>query len=1231
MQMVIPRNKTFYNLRSYVTSPCVLAISVISVFILAHATKDYQVALNLLVDIPEKSHVEVFPSPFSEGSQHGNSEDREPRREGYLFVGALQKPICFSNVRKIVDLKDGRALWSSESLSKLFIILSLQRKTHSSDVNLFCLCLLEAENGLHAHDCCHMPLIAGFNSSFVLALILALLSYKSFIEQVLRYLPTICFRSGISINLILKKAVWRVRQHCSYCSLFPVSFVCCTCSNPRTNCNSGNNWIYQRTCPKLVAKHGVFDFSADHQDLGFSAEDISVLLTQVINLQNNLGAALFRRIGNRFCVAFWSTHLPVLAVEKMQKSTKSNFARRHLRQSTGFRIGKFPFVVIMFLLAAIRQPAATASLAETITPTKTPSGTHSISASVTLTNFPTRSSSPTSRMTGGDRRQDIINGYVACIVYNENDGIFSLVCSRFDMKDSSDFNMLDYITLAKNEVFEGNGNQIILHGVYKGLFQIYTWGSDAPSSLEDAPKIQHLHMIGGETKGDTPRSGAGFIIQASQKHFIVDSCSSSGEIKGTWSGGICGQLCSGDIKITNSSSSGDLTGSRTGGIAGAQIGVDGNDDNTKVQIFQCHSTGDIVGPLAGGICGTRTGDNGHVVITHSYFTGKIGGSQCGGICGGATGPDGGLVKIEQCYTEGEISEWGSGGISGDMTGLNGIVYITNSYSRGDISGSSAGGICGRETGINGGTVIITNVYASGKIVHSNAGGIIGEINQQAKEINVAMSVYNDGPIVRVNADHKSFTGEKNSGNVTRLTGQVYWYADDDQQECWNSETIWQIVNNDFPVLRPPPPPSPTVTATSSILPTQSATKSPSTTASVTSTGTSSFTGSVTPTGAATRTSSCRCTSSETATVSTTMTASVLLTPGNAESISNEFVSTFVLQAFGIPLSLIALMILCIFAVVYKRRKNQKRIRRNASLSELYLDELVRVSSQSDRLKIDQEVGSIPNLVSRKNNHLNASLSAIDNPLENSRRNRGSPVSGVSSKTTVTKHTEGKTGPLVRPSSLKGRGDSYNPLNSSMQLSGSSLPKVEIVNVGESPVDGKVGSVKIISLSAPKLGTGRNLSKDSVIRLALVSDIDKSGMSTISRTLLKARQWKAKLLAEPAPMVEVEVQKMPFKPILVAKSSVKRGTKESSTYDNMTTNPLTKTLISNIETNSRDNKTTKMLQFTNRVDSFRSAVAMDMNKESAKKRKRLVESQLRKKQFSATRARVPTSTTSHSSL
>ena len=421
-----------------------------------------------------------------------------------------------------------------------------------------------------------------------------------------------------------------------------------------------------------------------------------------------------------------------------------------------------------------------------------------------------------------DRRQGIIDGTVACVEYDGNTGIFSLVCPELELLSSSGLDMDEYITLQKNEVFEGNDNKMLLNGEYKGLFKISDSEERGPFSLEDAPIIRNLHMTGGETERD-----GGFFIQVLQNNFIIDSCSSSGEIKGTSSGGLCGRRCSGHILITNCWSSGEISGSSAGGITGDHIAHRGNDYNANVTITHCHSTGNMTGWGNGGVTGYWGADHGHLVITDSYSLGNIAGLDSGGIVGWGTayqgivtikqcysegeisgdnsggivagyGGYGGFIEVKECYSEGKISGEGSGGIAGSSTGYDGIAYIMNSYSRGDIA-RHAGGVCGRLAGEGHGIVIITNVYASGSFLHEDAGGIIGHIDSNAKEISITMSVYNDETIVGKNdADGGVLNITKSSGDLGAINGIIYCY---ENGECWDDETIWEAVPNALPILQ----------------------------------------------------------------------------------------------------------------------------------------------------------------------------------------------------------------------------------------------------------------------------------------------------------------------------------------------------------------------------------------------------------------------------------------------
>ena len=286
---------------------------------------------------------------------------------------------------------------------------------------------------------------------------------------------------------------------------------------------------------------------------------------------------------------------------------------------------------------------------------------------------------------------------------------------------------------------------------------------------------------------------------------IMESCSSSGVIGGEFSGGICGEGCSGEILITDSSSSGDVVGNFSGGIAGSHIGTD---TNSSVHVSLRHSTGDIAGRGAGGICGVAAAfDGGYVSITYSYSSGNIDGRYSGGMCGDGAALVNGFLTITQSFSLGEISGPHSGGIIGRYSS---DVHITDSFSRGAISGPGcAGGVCGSWTGGNDGTVIIRNVYASGRVQDPRAGGIIGRVKMSAKQINVTIVGAND-------AGDRVLHLENNSGHLGNIIGRVFCYQND-ISKCWDSDHVWRSVNEELPILRgiSPPWPSPIPKATQS--------------------------------------------------------------------------------------------------------------------------------------------------------------------------------------------------------------------------------------------------------------------------------------------------------------------------------------------------------------------------------------------------------------------------------
>eukprot|EP01138_Halocafeteria_seosinensis_P009785 gb/GECG01009996.1/.p1 GENE.gb/GECG01009996.1/~~gb/GECG01009996.1/.p1 ORF type:complete len:192 (+),score=27.60 gb/GECG01009996.1/:1-576(+) len=85
------------------------------------------------------------------------------------------------------------------------------------------------------------------------------------------------------------------------------------------------------------------------------------------------------------------------------------------------------------------------------------------------------------------------------------------------------------------------------------------------------------------------------------------------------------------------------------------------------------------------------------------------------------------------------------------------------------------------------------------------------------------------------------------------------------------------------------------------------------------------------------------------------------------------------------------------------------------------------------------------------------------------------------------------------------------------------PQVMLVDFGDVPKN-QSGKIRVVSVSTPQPGKGerkKSLRGNAVVRVALASSVNTEDISRLNRTRLKLRQWKAKLLAEPPPLVEIE--------------------------------------------------------------------------------------------------------------
>eukprot|EP01138_Halocafeteria_seosinensis_P012744 gb/GECG01013020.1/.p1 GENE.gb/GECG01013020.1/~~gb/GECG01013020.1/.p1 ORF type:complete len:2431 (+),score=261.97 gb/GECG01013020.1/:1-7293(+) len=435
-----------------------------------------------------------------------------------------------------------------------------------------------------------------------------------------------------------------------------------------------------------------------------------------------------------------------------------------------------------------------------------------------------------------DLRGSILEGKEQCFRFTTDQKLFEITCSVLYWKLQG-YKSETFLTLAANEVFDGssptlsNGSMVDLTGIdnFRGLFSIRR---DVKSNAE-APVIQNVH-----TKNGITAFQGGFIIRAGQRLFNVDDCSSTGDITGGGSGGICGLGCGkeeGEIKVSNSSSTGSIMGNRAGGILGAQaggwagivhvtgclssgsIGKDAGgiagrgtgDSRAVVYIDHCFSTGTIVGSSSGGILGVCdfSGFGVHMYVSKCYSTGDIleGADGAGGIIGAEAGRSA-YAEITECYSFGRILARRSGGIVGEVPAEEeGRVHIINCYTHGQIGGKYAGGVVG---GCGGGDVyrfspqgqlLIKNTYTAGVLSHVDAGGIIGSISDDfGGEIQVKYSVYNDVRLVGEDPGNNIGSTRGISNNLNEIRGQLYHY---NGTQRWSNST-WAIRGTRrLPVLR----------------------------------------------------------------------------------------------------------------------------------------------------------------------------------------------------------------------------------------------------------------------------------------------------------------------------------------------------------------------------------------------------------------------------------------------
>ena len=288
-------------------------------------------------------------------------------------------------------------------------------------------------------------------------------------------------------------------------------------------------------------------------------------------------------------------------------------------------------------------------------------------------------------------------------------------------------NIDQYFDITSNNVtINGDDKTVTIDGVlgYGGLI----------SSSKDSTSIINIGLL---TSNASSLLEDGGWVGRSFFNGTITSCYSTGDISGSFSGGIAGYGAGGNngtCTITDCNSTGAISGFKSGGIAGSSAGI----DNGTCTITSCVSSGDIIGGGSGGIAGGSAGFvNGTCTITSCYSSGDIIGGGSGGIAGGSVGGNNGTCTITSCYSTGDISGGNSGGIAGSNAGVNnGTCNIKNCYATGIVTGGNSGGIVGYDAFYTEGTCIVTHCYITG-----SPSGIFTPEGSYAQVIN---STYSDG-------------------------------------------------------------------------------------------------------------------------------------------------------------------------------------------------------------------------------------------------------------------------------------------------------------------------------------------------------------------------------------------------------------------------------------------------------------------------------------------------------
>eukprot|EP01138_Halocafeteria_seosinensis_P004341 gb/GECG01004441.1/.p1 GENE.gb/GECG01004441.1/~~gb/GECG01004441.1/.p1 ORF type:complete len:965 (+),score=116.82 gb/GECG01004441.1/:1-2895(+) len=669
----------------------------------------------------------------------------------------------------------------------------------------------------------------------------------------------------------------------------------------------------------------------------------------------------------------------------------------------------------------------------------------------------------------------------------------------------------------------------------------------------------------------------GHMVGHNEGHIKISHSYSTGTIKGSLAGGITGDDTGydhGTVNITQCYSTGTIKGGKSGGTCGR----DAARAHGHVYITQSYSTGNIIGSHSGGIVGDDVAhEYGDLHIIDCYTRGNIRGSLAGGITGESAGGYNdvqeatGDIYIINTYASGAVNRDDAGGLIGDIDGsTRGVIKVHYSVYN-DRGG--AGQIVGRNQGNVLETVGISGNLDDirGQLYHH---GGVQQWDNEAWAVNGRDAL----PILRFQLVDPTPTPSPSTTSAATPTpsttpSKTSTLSSSPSRSVTPTPSFSPTTSassSKTPSASVSPSQTPTSTATPS--PTASLSTTPSSSSSRTETRTSSVSGSSTaststtgtPSGSTSMTPSwtptrsppslCSCTStpsssnSETVTLTLTPcpTRSTALTPStptspttsasrssihplpktqdgksaNAGPVMPGVAQWAVISAVSVIISMAVAFIL------YRRSRNRNMSKFTDDPKKVYAAQLGIPSKNVKVMFPDRDGNAAFHIHSLSVDDENMELAHV-NPL-NLPTNRGESSSGQSNPSSVnTRPSQTQfsyQSHTVAPTVNSGEAP-VTVANGAKTLGRASVEPPQIVFVEPRGQSLSSHRVRIVSSAAPsiqRVHRTRSRGESCQVKVASIVDLDTTSMKRIERLRLRLRQWKSKVLAEPPPLVELEV-------------------------------------------------------------------------------------------------------------